>query len=306
MAGRRTIGAAGAMALVLAAVASPVAASGPLTLDDAKVFRPRPMEPVDGREPNGRFWNEDWVRRRLGDDGPRLVFEHRLIEAETGRIGVSVVSLPGPSPRPLIIHCGGTSKNRWKDGGGYAERAVPFGDVFFFDYPGYGESDGAATSADLRRAMPTVLAEAHRVAGDRPIVFWGHSLGGFVCSEMIEDDGDAAGLVLEATANDFTDVAQETTPALLRPFLTVRLSEGIAAFDNADGLEGRELPILVLGAGKDTVLPVTLSRMMADELRADGHRVTYLEFPDESHSDIDHAPDFDAKAGAWFEGLDPK
>ena len=69
-----------------------------------------------------------------------------------------------------------------------------------FDYPGYGETGGEADFAHFSTAgeVMAATARAQADAEGRPLIAWGHSLGGVVCTDAaVKARADA--LVLETT-----------------------------------------------------------------------------------------------------------
>lgn len=116
-----------------------------------------------------------------------------------GSIGVTRVRT-GRADAPLILFCGGNMFRRSAAAGKVAAKLEPFGDVLMFDYPGYGDTTGEADYAAFM-AAGTVVADAARARADaegRPLIAWGHSLGGPVCAQAAKRIR-ADALVLETT-----------------------------------------------------------------------------------------------------------
>ncbi|MEO0982508.1 MAG: alpha/beta hydrolase [Pseudomonadota bacterium] len=200
----------------------------------------------------------------------------------------------GPDPdAPLLVHCGGNSFDVPSHGDLAIWKLAPHGDALVWDYPGYGDSAGDATVADFRVA---VAALAETIAGfrrtpDQRVVLWGHSLGGFVCSELAAAAPVIDAIIFEASAPSAPAASKYLAPAPLRPFVRVRLSDEIASFDNVAALSKRPIKALVLGARKDRILPVQLSRALRTSLEDAGHAVTYFEFRDSNHFHVGFQPD---------------
>ncbi|MBJ7445912.1 MAG: alpha/beta fold hydrolase [Brevundimonas sp.] len=214
-----------------------------------------------------------------------------------GRIGTTRVRATAV-PRPLILFCGGNLFRRSSGGGAVAEELSPFGDVLMFDYPGYGETDGTANFAGFE-AVGRVIAREARAQADaegRPLIAWGHSLGGIVCS-AIANEVDADALVLETTTPSARAAIDEMV-GLARPLVRVNMAPALAAVDVPGSLAGYRGRIVVLEAGKDDTLPPALSRRLARELRAKGHDVQTLVFPQAGHNDVGQQPDFEARVAA--------
>ena len=57
---------------------------------------------------------------------------------------------------------------------------------------------------------------------------------------------------------------------------------------------------MVLGGGKDKVLPAWLSRSLADALEKQGNDVTYLEFAAGTHTNIPFQTEFGARVEPFF------
>ena len=214
-----------------------------------------------------------------------------------GTIGATRVRAMA-APRPLILFCGGNLFRRSSGGGAVAEELTPFGDVLMFDYPGYGDTDGTASFAGFE-AVGRVIAREARAQADaegRPLIAWGHSLGGIVCS-AIANEVDADALVLETTTPSARAAIDEMV-GIARPLVRVNMAPALAAVDVPGSLEGYQGRIVVLEAGKDDTLPPALSRHLARELRAKGHDVQTLAFPQAGHNDVGQQPDFESRVAA--------
>ena len=87
--------------------------------------------------------------------------------------------------------------------------------IMFFDYRGYGKSEGRPNENGLKadaRAARAWLAKKTGIK-EEEIVLMGRSLGGGVMVELAAKDG-AAGLILESTFTSLPDVAQKIYPWL--------------------------------------------------------------------------------------------
>jgi pimeloyl-ACP methyl ester carboxylesterase len=280
----------------LALAASLAACS--IRIDDSAVFRPQPnYAPAASVEELSR-----WPVADLRAVVPDAEVEHGFAGAGEDRLAYTLVSKPGEH-RPLIVYCGGNSGDRFHSGVFFALKTLPYGDVLLFDYPGYGDSPGAPSAAALAARAPALQAIAVERSADRQLVFWGHSLGGFICSRMARDTPSADGVILEATARNALEVGRAWRPWFAAPFVRLSVDEGLSSFDVADTLSDFRGPILILGAKRDDTLPVRLSRSLNDALRTRGARVTYVEFPRAEHLDITRQPEFPAAASSFFASL---
>jgi pimeloyl-ACP methyl ester carboxylesterase len=286
------------MRMILALVLVACAAACSIRIDDAAVFRPQPnYAPAATIEELSR-----WPIADLRAVVPDAEVQHGFAGAGGDRLAYTIVSKPG-AQRPLIVYCGGNSGDRYHSGVVFALKALPYGDVLLFDYPGYGDSPGAPSAAALAARAPALEAIAVEHSVDRQLVFWGHSLGGFICSRMARDAPSADGVILEATARNALEVGRAWRPWFAVPFVRLSVDEGLSQFDVADTLADFRGPILVLGAKRDDTLPVRLSRSLNEALRTRGARVTYVEFPRAEHLDITRQPEFPAAASSFFASL---
>lgn len=214
-------------------------------------------------------------------------FEATTIPSDAGAIYLRIARGPDPG-KPLIIYCGGNTWDIPSHGDITSWSVAPFGDAALWDYPGFGRSEGKPSVANFERAAEAISSAIERLkrSPDQKVIYWGQSLGGFVCADMAAKAKHADALVLVTTAPTAKAAARYLAPWYLRPFIRVRLAPEVAQYDNIAALDGFNAPMLVIGAQKDEVLPVKLSRELRDELMANGHRVTYAEFPKADHFTI--------------------
>lgn len=204
----------------------------------------------------------------------------------------------GQTATPLILFCGGNMFRRRVNTFSAARKLSPFGDVLMFDYPGYGDTPGTADVAGFRAAgeAVAVAARAQADAEHRPLIAWGHSLGGPICSEAARL-AHADALVLEATTPS-ARAAVHQQAGLMGPFLRFNIAPGLDAIDIPASLEGYSGRVVVLEAGKDETLPPALSRRLARDLTARGVQVQRIVFPAAGHNDIGRQPDFQPRLAA--------
>ena len=240
---------------------------------------------------------EVWAKQKASISIPEgelepVDLEHGFIGQDEAGIAYTLLTRDRPE-RPLIVHCGGSTAARQDSGTLYGLKLIEFGDALLFDYPGYGDTPGK-TSASSLRAMNVAVAKfvKEELASERPLILWGHSLGGFVCTDLLSRLEGIDGLVLETSVRNAKEVADIATPWFAKPFVRVVISDELAGFDNVAALSGHDLPILVLGAKEDKTLPVPLSRNLSGALKAAGHDVAYAEFEKANHISVATQPDF--------------
>ena len=277
--------------------------SGCVTVDESYVFQPgqfgdpdaprlttlkyeevfaRPMDITidvwaDGQKAKHIIKSVDFVKTNLS---------HDVLNYGNQQLAITHVARDGAA-RPLVVHCGGNASDRYESGTLYAQKIISFADVLIFDYPGYGDSTGNADAGSLRAANQALADYINgELATRRPLILWGHSLGGFVCAELAGRLWAVDGIILETTATNAEDVTKAVIPWYAKPFIRARVSESLGAYDIVDTLSTASEPILILGAAKDKTLPVKLSRKLSEGLMAAGRDVTYVEFPDANHLSV--------------------
>jgi pimeloyl-ACP methyl ester carboxylesterase len=277
-----------------------------VNVDESRVFAPvefdkalaaQTGEVIDGEKgfASADAWNATWAKRvaslRLAE--PVLAFAPATIEHGVTPSGIawSLVSRPSEG-RPLVVRCGGNASTRQMTGFTYTAAAIDHGDVLLFDYPGSGETGGEVSTPRFVGMSGDLVALIRAKAGSRKLVLWGHSLGGFVCSDLARQMPETKAVILETTARNAAETAKAWTPWYAGPFVRIKIGPGIDAYDNATALKDFKGPILVFGATQDKTLPVQLARSLNKALKEEGLDVTYVEFPDGGHSTSAHEPGF--------------
>jgi len=199
---------------------------------------------------------------------------HERVELGGEQIAITTV---GVDAGPLIVSCFGNASDRYEHGVDYVAKIAPFGQVMLWDYPGYGDSRGKPSVDAIERVAVDLVPLIQARAAGRPIIYWGHSLGGFVCSNLAARTPQVAGVILETTAPSIRSVAKAWTPKRIP--LRVTFDEDLLRYDIPAALQGVNAPMLIIGAGRDRVLPVGLSQELADELP----NAAYLELPMATH-----------------------
>ena len=308
-----------------------ISACQTLTLDESFVFQPgqfgdpdavrtEPMryetifsEPTDididvwadGQKAKHQIRSDAFVKSRVTHDVLKTAQAHLAI-TRVERSNISQQELSAlAGPRPLAIHCGGNASDRYESGALYAQKIIPFADVLMFDYPGYGDSSGQADAQSLRSANRMMADYVKSDLGTRrPLILWGHSLGGFVCADMVQHFSRVDGLILETTATNAEDVSEAVVPWYAKLFIRPKVAESLSAYDMTATLKDVDAPMLILGAAKDKTLPVELSRKLAAGLTAAGRDVTYIEFPEGNHISVPTQPNYRAVIEDFVSRLD--
>lgn len=294
-----------------------------LVIDEAFVFRPGQFgDPNAPRTGQMRYehvfhtptdmkidvWADGQKAQHVirSDDFVKSTVNHGNIKVGQERIAITRIERAG-TDRPLIVHCGGNASDRYESGTLYAQKMISFADILMFDYPGYGDSTGQADAQSLSQANKAIATYVSSDLGDRrPLILWGHSLGGFVCADMVQYLPATDGIVLETTAANADDVAKIAMPWYVKLFIKPRISDSLGAYDLVDSLRSLDAPILVLGAAKDKTLPVGLSRKLAQRLSEAGTDISYVEFPDANHISVPVQKAYAPMIARFISGLDEK
>ena len=188
------------------------------------------------------------------------VSRHDIISADGTRL--RAVRLRQPGARQTILYFGGRKYTIGASGATTAARFAPLGvDLFIADYRGYGQSDGMPTTSDM---AADVLAVFDYVAalpdvGAARIIVHGHSMGSFAAG-YVAAHRPVGGVVLESSVTTTEDWARARVPAVLRPFVRVKIADDLKGKGNLDYVREINEPLLILVGAADTTTPPRLSK----------------------------------------------
>ena len=229
---------------------------------------------------------------------------HDFVELYDLRIATTrVAGANAVATEPLIVACMGQSGDRINSGLIYTAKLLPWGEVLLVDYPGYGDSTGEPRLDAFAKFQSEFPAYIDGQAAGRPLIFWGHSLGGPVCSAMAAKSREVDAVVLETTVPTFADLMDARKPWFTPPTFDLQLVNGLDVYDIPAALSGFSGPILVIGAGKDSTLPIERQRALSEELKAGGLAVTYLEIERAEHLNATLNTIFAGEAAPFFAGV---
>lgn len=214
---------------------------------------------------------------------------------------VAVIHARPANPKagePLIVYCGGNASDMINRGVYYVNKLLPWGELVLWDYPGFGHSNGAPWASSFDDVFAEMVPWLDAQAKDRPLVLWGHSIGGLICSRIAQASREVDAIVLETTALSPQRLAKDKTWAL--PIVDVQVHGDWRSFDVPEMLAGFTGPVMVIGAGKDTTLPVNLAREVDTALKGKGLDVTYVEYADKGHLDAAMHSGFATDATVFF------
>jgi pimeloyl-ACP methyl ester carboxylesterase len=265
---------------------------------------PSEMRIIDQERITGPFASDQYLDGRPPILAGRLpaTLTHDLKSFGGGRTAITLAKAAnGPANEPLIVFCGGNAWDRINRGAAYLDKLLPWGEVLLFDYPGYGDSTGLPYASSFDAVFKDMAPWLDGLGRDRPLVLWGHSIGGLVCSRLASQSREVDALVLETTAKSPDRIAKDKTWAI--PVVDVQVRGDWKDFDAPKMLAGFSGPILVVGAGKDRTLPAPLARELAATLEGEGLKVTYREYAKAGHLNATLNSDFAKDALVFFQSL---
>lgn len=226
---------------------------------------------------------------------------HFFVPLGGERIAMTRATGANSSPEePLIAYCGGQSGTRRNIGDYWVTKLLPWGEALLIDMPGYGDSSGHPDIASLLAFQRDLPGYLDGLASNRPLVLWGHSLGGPVCAALASASHEVDAVILEATASNLEQMMQAKKPWYTPPGVQLELGKGLEIYDIPAALKNFKGPIMVLAAGKDQVFPVKLEREVSETLKGQGHNVLYLEYASADHMNSSMNGRFVKDAAGFF------
>ena len=141
--------------------------------------------------------------------------------------------------------------------------AIP-ANIIWFDYPGAGISDKPA-KLDPEAMMADALAvydfAAEKLRNDKPFIVHGIELGSAVAANVaLERKPD--GIVLEGPIVNLSQLINDNSPGWSGWFTRIKLSDKLAAVDNAYQVGSYRGPLLILVGEKDLTTPPKYSQIL--------------------------------------------
>jgi alpha-beta hydrolase superfamily lysophospholipase len=132
--------------------------------------------------------------------------------------------------------------------------------VLLAEYPGYGARDGRLSEASLVADAEETVQRAARDFGG-PLYVWGESLGSGVATAVVADPSlPVDGLVLITPFTSLADMAQAVYgPLPVRWLVRDR-------YDNVANLRGAQMPVAILVAERDELIPPHQAQALYDSL----------------------------------------
>lgn len=238
---------------------------------------------------------------------PPFTVTEESLAADFGRVALTRVE-SDPLKR-LIVFCGGSAFRQDVRGALTARELVPFGDVWTFDYPGYGRSDGSADPAEfdaLTRSLARRIDAAFTDGRRGRLVFWGHSFGGGVCAKLAAAVGTPSDLVLVGAFQDYQSVVRARARRLAGPLgLLIRpvIAADVPNPDIVETLGDYEGGIVLAAIREDVVVPFSASADLERRLRMLGKRTRLVSFTGGDHVRFYEAEDFEPGMRRALEGV---
>lgn len=214
---------------------------------------------------------------------------------ETSFGGLHYVLAALDNSRPLIVFCGGAKFRESVRGAAEMRALWTFGDILFFDYPGFGRSAGQGTLAEFTEAEQAVRAFAENLARQRGcrLIFWGHSFGGGFAAALAAGASLPSTLVLEGTFSCINDIVKSRA-GLLAPFVHAALQPGVVHYPIPKLLAGYRHPVIVVASRRDEVIRFAVTKKLAEDLRRAGCKVSFIALAKPPHealfTDKDYRP----------------
>jgi fermentation-respiration switch protein FrsA (DUF1100 family) len=192
---------------------------------------------------------------------------------------VHVARLTRPGNTATVIYSGGSGSFISTSGHRLNEMAEVTGaDIVTFDYSGRGGTTLPNTSEALSAFGPAFASRLRAegwIAGNR-LYAYGFSFGG-ASAATIGRSGGFNGLIFEGTAADIPAIVRGMVPSIGRPFVKVHIADDLMSFDYFGYTVAAKAPVLVLAGSNDKVIKADTSRRFAEDLRASGLSVTFIE-----------------------------
>ncbi|MDW8349135.1 MAG: alpha/beta hydrolase [Verrucomicrobiae bacterium] len=184
---------------------------------------------------------------------------------------------------PILMFHGNAGSASWRSHWVDAMQGVGFGEMRILEYPGYGRRKGRPSEATF---IPSAVGafdlwESERGHRQPKIVLLGESLGSGVAAAVAQARPERVGGVILAVPYDsILNVARSRLPFLPIGWL---LRE---RYDSVSRLKGLNVPVVIVSAAQDEVIPVEHARRLRAALSENGVPHQYVELAHAQHNDL--------------------
>lgn len=236
---------------------------------------------------------------------PVYTLAYHGITAPDG-VRLHAVHLRQPGARATILYFGGNGYTIGRFGAWTASVFAPLGvDLVIADHRGYGQSAGTPRISDMEGDSAAVF-EFVRALPDRapgPIILHGHSLGSFIAGHLAATR-DTGGVVLEGSVTTAEDWVAAGTPGIAKPFVKVRIDQGLQGRGNLANMARIQEPLLLLVGEKDSTTPPRLSRGLYEASPLPPGQKTLVVVKGARHDNALTKPQAIAAYRAFIDGLE--
>lgn len=237
-------------------------------------------------------------------DGTRYALQSVFFAAADGT-PLHGLLLTRPGNRVTVLFLGGDDFQTGTDGLEAGQLMEKLGvDALMLDYPGYGESEGKPTLETMRASVLTAYDWLHaqpEVAGTS-IVVHGFSLGSML-APYVAHNRPVSGLVLESTATDVPDWANNFVPWYAWPFVSIRIDPPLLQVSNVDALKAYRGPLFLVVGDEDDITPPRFSeKLYADSATPPAEKRLYL-VKGKIHGSALHDPGAQEQYRQFLEGI---
>ncbi|MCG3176561.1 MAG: hypothetical protein MOGMAGMI_01519 [Candidatus Omnitrophica bacterium] len=218
----------------------------------------------------------------------------RFRSADGTELSAWYVPAPGAS-RGAVLFCHGNARNISGDVDSLKLFRAMGLDTLYFDYRGYGRSEGKPDEEGTYLDARSAWAYLTEVKGHRPerILIWGRSLGAAIALDLAVERG-SAGVVLEGAFSSIRSMALRLYPwAPVDLFLKYR-------YDNLSKIGLLRSPALIVHSREDDVVPYGEGRRLFEA--APSGRATFLEIGG-PHAVPDGRPEYRDGVSAWVRSV---
>lgn len=210
-----------------------------------------------------------------------------------------------PARGIVILHGAGSCKESHHD---YARAAIATGfAAIAYDHRGHGSSDGPMDGRVLEDVGTIAsLLRARMDRADAPVALRGSSMGGYLAIAAADGGNHEAASRIKAGA--IVAICPASPDSLRRAMRSGRapfhhdpesLEQVLTARELPNIVESLPMPLLLLHASGDEVVPVEHSRMLAE--RATNPHSRLVEMPGGHHRSIQHDPELQAFSLQWLD-----